>query len=76
MHSMSIVHRNLKLCNILLHFPDETQLDLLPVKMKLKFLQHVDLTSVAFNVKIADFGFARVLDDSPTELSFVGTPLY
>ena len=73
---MSIVHRNLKLCNIQLHFPDETQLDLLPVKMKLKFLQHVDLTSVAFNVKIADFGFARVLDDSPTELSFVGTPLY
>ena len=48
MHSMSIAHRNLKLCNILLHFPDETQLDLLPVKMKLKFLQHVDLTSVAF----------------------------
>ena len=38
LQSINIVHRNLKPINILLHFPDDPQVDLLTPKMKHKFL--------------------------------------
>lgn len=41
-----IVHRDMKLANILLHFPDRPMLDTMTRHMKRKFLQKVDLTSV------------------------------
>ena len=44
--------------------------------MKRQFLKKVDLTKKKFQIKISDFGFSKVIDDSVNELSVVGTPLY
>ncbi|CDW90577.1 UNKNOWN [Stylonychia lemnae] len=85
-----LVHRDIKLANILLHFniPDQlkisgdryiTQDDFLTMdqKDKLNFLKMVDLQSVNFQVKIADFGFSKFLDTkSQRSDTMCGTPLY
>lgn len=58
MHNVNIIHRDLKLANILLHFPNE---DLLALnrEMRLKFISEANLREVPFEVKISDFGFAK-----------------
>lgn len=66
----------MKLANTLLHFPNRQKFDKLTPKQKLQFLQTVDLTQQPFLVKISDFGLSSVFDDSKTQLSVVGTPLY
>lgn len=66
----------MKLANTLLHFPNRQKYDKLTPKQKLQFLQTVDLTQQPFLVKISDFGLSSVFDDSKTQLSVVGTPLY
>ena len=48
MQALKIVHRDMKLANVLLHFPNSQKFDKLPAKMKRKFLQTVDLTEVPF----------------------------
>ncbi len=46
--SFNIVHRDMKLANILLHFPDKPELEGLNKQQKKAFLYSVDLTRVNF----------------------------
>ena len=71
-----IVHRDMKLANILLHFPNKPQLEGLTKSQKKSFLRKVDLTQVEFQVKISDFGLSTILDGAQSQQSIVGTPLY
>ena len=43
LQSQRIVHRDMKLSNVLLHFPNRPEFDILTPKMKCKFLETVDL---------------------------------
>ena len=45
---------------------------------RIEFLSKVDLTKVPFEIKIADFGFSKYLNESKDETSgtMCGTPLY
>lgn len=62
MMSVLVIHRDLKLQNIMLHFPDETEnLMKMTKDEKKRFLKNVDLDSTRFEVKIADFGFSKKL---------------
>lgn len=95
LYEFDIVHRDLKLANVLLHFPDHSSLgsgtthpevtklmecidDENADDKKIDFLSKVDLTKVPFEIKIADFGFSKYLNDSKDETSgtMCGTPLY
>lgn len=84
-----LVHRDLKLANVLLHFPfDETltvagktytNLDLISMdqREKVDFLKKLDLKRVKFEIKIADFGFSKFLDSkNQRSATMCGTPLY
>ena len=73
---LGIIHRDMKLANILLHFPDKMELEGLTRPQKKSFLASVDLTRVKFQVKISDFGLSTILDGTNTQLSICGTPLY
>ena len=74
--ALGIIHRDVKLANILLHFPDKPDLEGLTKQQKKAFLQSVDLTRIEFQVKISDFGLSTILDGTNTNLSICGTPLY
>ncbi len=82
-----IVHRDMKLPNILLHFPSDIQNELLNIILiggdeletrRQEYLSKVDLTRVPFEIRIADFGFSKYLEDARNELTgtICGTPLY
>ncbi len=75
------MHRDLKLANILLHFPDEEnkmlgfknqtqKIDYFNDKMKTK-----DLIKCKMQVKIADLGFSRELEFDDMSDTVCGTPL-
>jgi len=73
---MNVMHRDLKLANIMVHFPD------LPddhctqdIDMRLKHLKNVPLTEKNIVCKIADLGFARKLDEHSLAQTCLGTPL-
>lgn len=74
--ALGIIHRDMKLANILLHFPDNPELDTLNRQQKRVWLANVDLTTTNFQVKISDFGLSTILDGTNTQLSICGTPLY
>jgi serine/threonine protein kinase len=57
---VNIIHRDIKLPNIMLHFPDNAELDQMPNRDKQRFLAVVDLTRVRFQAKICDFGLSTV----------------
>ena len=63
---LGIIHRDMKLANILIHFPDKPELESLSRAQKKSFLASVDLTRVNFQVKISDFGLSTILDGSNT----------
>lgn len=48
MQTLDIVHRDIKLANILLHFPDKPQLESMNKQQKKAFLAAVDLTKINF----------------------------
>ena len=74
--ALQIIHRDMKLANILLHFPDKPEMENMNKMQKKQFLYSVDLTRVEFQVKISDFGLSTILDGTNTNLSICGTPLY
>ena len=74
--ALGIIHRDMKLANILLHFPNNPQLEAMNRQQKKAFLAEVDLTKVNFQIKISDFGLSTILDGTNTQLSICGTPLY
>jgi serine/threonine protein kinase len=76
MHKKNIFHRDLKLANILLHFPDYPELLEKSEDEKKLFLKSVDLLKEKFSVYIADFGFSKEVPDDKRKHTFSGTPLY
>ena len=58
-HSSQVLHRDLKLENILLHFPGNKDLLNKDKETRKKFLEKVDLRDTEFLVKIADLGLAK-----------------
>lgn len=73
-----VIHRDLKLQNIMVHFPDHEELLMnMSRDEKKKFLREVDLLSVDFKIKIADFGFSKKLKKlNEINNTICGTPLY
>jgi len=71
-----MIHRDMKLANILLHFPNNPELNNMSRNDKRNFLASVDLTRVKFQAKISDFGLSTILESSSSQLSICGTPLY
>jgi len=63
-----VVHRDLKLDNLLIHFPDRSN------KERLK-PENFDLMTEKFEIKIADFGYSRELEHGEKSGSWYGSPL-
>ena len=59
MYDAQIMHRDLKLDNILIHFPDRDNFKAITNEE----LKNMDLLNEKFVVKIADLGFAREIED-------------
>ena len=73
---LNIIHRDMKLANILLHFPDSPQVETMNKNDKRAFLMTADLTKINFQAMISDFGLSTILDNAQSQLSICGTPLY
>ena len=58
--ALNIIHRDIKLANILLHFPENYELNTMSKTEKLNFLKEVDLTKVPFKAIISDFGLSTI----------------
>lgn len=72
----NILHRDLKLENMLIHFPEHNLMDMTEEE-KEQFLAQIDLTKEKFIVKIADLGLAKkVLYDGGITETTVGSPMY
>lgn len=72
-----IMHRDLKLANILLHFPN---IDLLGQKKqeRIEYIKNMVIKETPFEIKISDFGFAKVINSKKdlNNLTICGTPAY
>ncbi len=66
----------MKLANILLNFPDSPEVETMGKNDKRAFLMTADLTKIKFQAMISDFGLSTILDNSQSQLSICGTPLY
>jgi serine/threonine protein kinase len=69
LYEQKVVHRDLKLDNILIHFPKFK--DSLTTEELIK----LDLATEPFSVKIADLGFSRGLNNNQRLRTSCGTPL-
>lgn len=85
-YKQQVMHRDVKLANILIHFTgDQEKFTLRQIEQEpnpaereaklIKFLKEVDLTKVPFQIKIADLGFARELDYEDLTQTHCGTPI-
>jgi serine/threonine protein kinase len=68
LYQHQVVHRDLKLDNLLIHFPNRDNLEPLDTST-------IDLTTEKFEVKIADFGYSRELNRGEKSGSWYGSPL-
>jgi len=59
-----MIHRDMKLANILLHFPDNPEVSTMTRVDKKKWLASIDLTKIKFEAKISDFGLSTILESS------------
>ncbi len=73
---MSVMHRDLKLANIMVHFPDLPD-DYCTKNMETRqeYLKKVILNHTNVICKISDLGFARKLDEHSLASTTCGTPL-
>lgn len=72
------MHRDLKLANILIHFPNLTKEMFLAEDFDLKtYISQVNIVdgSTELVIKIADLGFARKLKEGDLAKTRLGTPL-
>jgi serine/threonine protein kinase len=87
LNDFDIIHRDLKVENILINFPPRSNngsiekgrfMNLIKMGKREKelFLMDLDLTKVDFEVKIADFGFSKYMNDLHKAGTICGTPLY
>ena len=66
---MKVVHRDLKLDNILISFPN------LGENLTKDDLKKIDMSKEEFVIKIADLGYSRALDVGEKAKTGCGTPL-
>ena len=64
LYEVNVMHRDLKLDNILVHFPDLDQIEE-------GQLRNIDLEQQRFEIKIADLGYARELTTQEEGLSLI-----
>ena len=60
---LSIIHRDVKLANILLHFPDNPELESMGKQEKNEFLRTFDFTTGNFKALLSDFGLSTIVYD-------------
>ena len=61
---LNIIHRDMKLANILLHFPDHPELGGMSKVEKRAWLSKLNLSETRFEAKISDFGLSTILDSA------------
>ena len=69
MYKLKVVHRDLKLDNILISFPN------LGETITKEQLREIDMEKEEFVVKIADLGYSRAIADDEKARTGCGTPL-
>ena len=72
LYKVHVMHRDLKLDNILVHFPDRDN------RLTKAELRRIDLETERFVIKIADLGYAREFkkdEETNRDFSFKGSPL-
>lgn len=69
MYAIKVVHRDLKLDNILVSFPN------LGESLSKADIKKINMETEEFVVKIADLGYSRALDDNEKAKTGCGTPL-
>ena len=73
LQSLSIIHRDLKLANLLIHFPDLISKE---DTFESDWVESIQLSKTNFVVKIADLGFSKILDDvNDFSSTYCGTPI-
>lgn len=74
---LGIIHRDVKLANILLHFPDNPEIGSMSKADKEQFLRSFDLLEGNFKAIISDFGLSTQIESGSEHiLTICGTPLY